>query len=864
MRRKPPRQLIVQTGLHPNPGPPEVTLRIRNGGFDDSQGWTQEEVDTSGEDFGVRVDDGGGVWACLFPDEQQHEPSSRYSCGELQSDTAANADYPDIWEQMKTEWINDGEKKYLDSIGCPWVGHSIQPLLRQRKRKDGLAGTFDIANTTHLRAHDPPNESSDDELIEADDDSDRERIPALAYSDDELEEEETAERIQYDFELSTTGWSRGEREEVLGTEHGEVGLLRWSLATEPPAVECPSVKKQRQEGAKQNSPLKGAPAVDATPPVQLGVDSGAKAGAGWKPMSATKIREAAKSRASLQKVKELQGTEEQTKGVRKQLWDETFDNLEKWHLGEAAYQYASWISAGRPGAELKEEVYIPSEGFDGSRDGWVYKTSTLGTGYHKEGIRSGELIQLHRLLWPLAEVEPMPIELDKLIEEKKCIGDPLQATTEDDPVKVVRPKRRKDKKMKSRAAVASREGRSSTDKKTVQFSDKSHREAGWWAIDSVNANAWDGALEAMATTSADLIGVQEAKVEAHCINDCENTARNKGWRTAMVGCNLGEGGGRSAGVAVACRNHVGLSESFEDDKLPNELKGRFVVKHAGMICKGGIHIVSVYFHTVIGLHHQKNLDMMQAIGAVLATLKGPWVICADWQGTPEDLEQTGWMKMIGGVIVAPEMATCHKRTIDFFVISEGLASSSRGAVTVGDALCKPHKPARLYLEAGARRTVIRTLGSMGTFGAKLPFGPLNKVEYDISEEQGLANSQRYNLFTCRMEDELTSLMAIDEVEANKFRGRSQGPRFVQRNALEENAAGARRTTAVSRCWRRMAGWMQDWKGASCPKEKAEAVRKLLHYKHAPPARAMATQQQKDSFGNFTAWQLSSQRACWGM
>ena len=81
----------------------------------------------------------------------------------------------------------------------------------------------------------------------------------------------------------------------------------------------------------------------------------------------------------------------------------------------------------------------------------------------------------------------------------------------------------------------------------------------------------------------------------------------------MVGCNLGEGGGRSAGVAVACRNHVGLSESFENDKLPNELKGRFVVKHAGMICKGGIHIVSVYFHTVIGLHHQKNLDMMQAI-----------------------------------------------------------------------------------------------------------------------------------------------------------------------------------------------------------------------------------------------------------
>ena len=51
----------------------------------------------------------------------------------------------------------------------------------------------------------------------------------------------------------------------------------------------------------------------------------------------------------------------------------------------------------------------------------------------------------------------------------------------------------------------------------------------------------------------------------------------------------------------------------------------------------------------------------------------------------------------------------------------------------------------------------------------------------------------------------------------------------------------------------MAGWFQDLSGARCDKEKAEAVRKLLYYRHPPPAKALATQQQQDSFANFEAW-----------
>ena len=116
---------------------------------------------------------------------------------------------------------------------------------------------------------------------------------------------------------------------------------------------------------------------------------------------------------------------------------------------------------------------------------------------------------------------------------------------------------------------------------------------------------------------------------------------------------------------MACRSHVGLAESFENIDLPPELVGRFTIKHAGMMCKGGVHIASAYFHTGLELHHQKNHDMLQAIAAVLATVKGPWILCADWQNTPDDLQKTGWLKMVSGSIAAPEMTTCHNRTIDF-------------------------------------------------------------------------------------------------------------------------------------------------------------------------------------------------------
>ena len=248
---------------------------------------------------------------------------------------------------------------------------------------------------------------------------------------------------------------------------------------------------------------------------------------------------------------------------------------------------------------------------------------------------------------------------------------------------------------------------------------------------------------------------------------------------AISGCGFGEGGGESSGVAVGCRKHIELIECCSDDLLPKELNTRYTVKHVGAICRGGFHICSGYLHTAVGIHHKLNLDWLQAAVGALSMLKGPWVLAAGFNCTPQQLEETGWLKMVNGRIVAPHHPACKNRVIDFFLVSNSMAGMVVGAVTVvSDALCKPHKPARLYLKADARTMTVRMLKKVGNFGAVLPHGSAWPHD-DLGDIEDMINDQKYGLFISRMEREVVNLLALDDKTAKQFIGRADGPKFVQ-------------------------------------------------------------------------------------
>ena len=145
-----------------------------------------------------------------------------------------------------------------------------------------------------------------------------------------------------------------------------------------------------------------------------------------------------------------------------------------------------------------------------------------------------------------------------------------------------------------------------------------------------------------------------------------------------------------------------MNISCEEADLHKSLQGRFAVKHIGAMCKGGFRLASGYLYSSLGITHKHNMDWLQDASVVLKTLRGPWILAADFNATPEQLTETGWLKTVGGVIVAREGTTCKKNTIDFFVVSQGLAGSVVGASVIDDALCEPHRPVRLYIAGPSR------------------------------------------------------------------------------------------------------------------------------------------------------------------
>ena len=101
---------------------------------------------------------------------------------------------------------------------------------------------------------------------------------------------------------------------------------------------------------------------------------------------------------------------------------------------------------------------------------------------------------------------------------------------------------------------------------------------------------------------------------------------------------------------------------------------------------------------------------------MLHTIRVPWIFAADCNCTPTQLKDTGWLQLVGGVIVAPKLAACNARTIDFFVVSKDLAAAVAGIVVIDDAVCNPHSPVRLYIRADTRMMTVRSLKAVDTLG----------------------------------------------------------------------------------------------------------------------------------------------------
>ena len=134
---------------------------------------------------------------------------------------------------------------------------------------------------------------------------------------------------------------------------------------------------------------------------------------------------------------------------------------------------------------------------------------------------------------------------------------------------------------------------------------------GWWAIDTVNPNAWPAGSNYLALTAADVLLTQEVRVtRGHARLAAGQAARGIKWNLAIEPCNVAKGGGKSAGAAVAARSFIGMSTSKAVTATQHlHQTGRFTMKRLAAMGKGGVRLGSVYLHSTVGVTAKRHLDL---------------------------------------------------------------------------------------------------------------------------------------------------------------------------------------------------------------------------------------------------------------
>ena len=212
--------------------------------------------------------------------------------------------------------------------------------------------------------------------------------------------------------------------------------------------------------------------------------------------------------------------------------------------------------------------------------------------------------------------------------------------------------------------------------------------------------------------------LQELRLRANECHQAERTASQAKWSLSVEPAADTVAGSTSAGVGVAVRSHLGMAPPRQPMRF-EQLRSRVQVRWMSSICRGGLHLISVYLWTAEGLS-VRNLDLLQCVAGVLANLRGPWLLAGDFTVPPKALHDSGWLDLVKGVVHAPAAATCKGRVLDYFVSSRSL--SAVAVMNIEDAGVSPHSPVRLLLRGSPRHLKVRCLVAPNRFDANLPAG----------------------------------------------------------------------------------------------------------------------------------------------
>ncbi len=231
-------------------------------------------------------------------------------------------------------------------------------------------------------------------------------------------------------------------------------------------------------------------------------------------------------------------------------------------------------------------------------------------------------------------------------------------------------------------------------------------------IVTINITAWNSCLDFIKTTEADVLLIQEHKLDKAQAEEATAWLRRRKWNSIIAPAELGPNGGMSAGVAILTRPHVGLGLPMvgTEELVPARM---LAARLEAPGCRPFI-AIAAYFHDGQGLAHC-NMEMLRVAGVFLKAQgeEVPFVMGADFQMEPHEIAAAGFAQEVGATIVATGDAsgTCRTgrtaRELDYFYVSSGLTDGIESVGLIQHTGIRTHLPVELRFKP--RLTSIRAL-----------------------------------------------------------------------------------------------------------------------------------------------------------
>ena len=184
-----------------------------------------------------------------------------------------------------------------------------------------------------------------------------------------------------------------------------------------------------------------------------------------------------------------------------------------------------------------------------------------------------------------------------------------------------------------------------------------------------NITVWGpSSKKVFANQAHDLVVMPETHAPAHQSQELLQFLDSHGWKGILTPATLSPKATNSGGLIMGARKRwcthsfrhlaadfdqtVGLKGTSKEDFVPGPIDFRDFCALQWRLASISVTFIGVYLTASVGMAGV-NIRKLAAIGALIRTLKGPWILAGDFNMPPEVMAKSSWLNLVHGTILVP-------------------------------------------------------------------------------------------------------------------------------------------------------------------------------------------------------------------